>query len=258
MRKSSPVLVFLKKSYLTTVRNLRCRNSDRLLRAIRLLTQHQARSYLMRMGKLREAYKWPNDSFVKVTRGWSCWSTETLSFHPLCAAPLSCWSVDMSRWIFRLRHQPCGHVSRARRTFAKTTIMPCCHTPDTTITNHVHDWAYRRHKYSTLSSWAMDTWQWMSRTKLELKEEITEYGQPQQVSTYWYAQGSYNYLSFLFPKTVEKLMLSAILSLPLFLFVRGEVLPATSSLPHLTVFSTVLCLLSSSSLPPLLPSSHIS
>ena len=44
-----------------------------------------------------------------------------------------------------------------------------------------------------------------------------------------------------------------------FAFVRGEVLPATSSSPHLIVFSTHLCLLSSSSsLPPLMPSSHLS
>ena len=50
-----------------------------------------------------------------------------------------------------------------------------------------------------------------------------------------------------------------ILTLPLFPFVRGEVLPATLSPPHLLVFSTLLCLLSSSSsLPPLLPSSHLS
>ena len=49
------------------------------------------------------------------------------------------------------------------------------------------------------------------------------------------------------------------LSLPLFPFVRGEVMPATFSLPHLLVFSTLLCLVSSSSsLPPLLPSSHLS
>ena len=45
------------------------------------------------------------------------------------------------------------------------------------------------------------------------------------------------------------------LSLPRFPFVRRDVLSATSSLPHLIVFSTRLCLLSSSSsLPPLLPS----
>ena len=50
--------------------------------------------------------------------------------------------------------------------------------------------------------------------------------------------------------------LSSYLSLPLFPFVRDEVLPATFSPPHLLVFSTLLCLLSSSSLPPLLPSSH--
>ena len=44
-----------------------------------------------------------------------------------------------------------------------------------------------------------------------------------------------------------------------FPFVRGEVLPATFLPPHLIVFSTLLCLLSSSSsLPPLLPSSHLS
>ena len=44
-----------------------------------------------------------------------------------------------------------------------------------------------------------------------------------------------------------------------FPFVRGEVLPATFSPPHLIVFSTLLCLLSSSSsLPPLLSSSHLS
>ena len=50
------------------------------------------------------------------------------------------------------------------------------------------------------------------------------------------------------------------LSLPLFPFIRGEVLPATFSLPHLLFFSTLLCLLSSSSssLPPLLSSSHLS
>ena len=55
------------------------------------------------------------------------------------------------------------------------------------------------------------------------------------------------------------LSLSLSLSLPLFPFVRGEVMPATFSLPHLLVFSTLLCLVSSSSsLPPLLPSSHLS
>ena len=48
------------------------------------------------------------------------------------------------------------------------------------------------------------------------------------------------------------------LSLAIFPFVRGEVLPATSSPPHLLFFSILLCLLSSSILPPLLPSSHIS
>ena len=49
------------------------------------------------------------------------------------------------------------------------------------------------------------------------------------------------------------------LSLPLFPFVRGEVMPATFSLPHLLVFSTLLCLVSSSSsLPPLQSSSHLS
>ena len=43
-----------------------------------------------------------------------------------------------------------------------------------------------------------------------------------------------------------------------FPFVRGRVLSATSSPPHMIVFSTLPCLLSSSSLPPLLPSSHLS
>ena len=44
-----------------------------------------------------------------------------------------------------------------------------------------------------------------------------------------------------------------------FPFVTGEVLPATISPTHLIVFSTLLCLLySSSSLPPPLPSSHLS
>ena len=44
-----------------------------------------------------------------------------------------------------------------------------------------------------------------------------------------------------------------------FPFVRGEVLLATFSPPHLIIFYTLLCLLSSSSsLPPLLPSSHLS
>ena len=49
------------------------------------------------------------------------------------------------------------------------------------------------------------------------------------------------------------------ISLPVFPFVRGEVLPATFSPPHLLVFSTLLCLLpSASSIPPLMPSSHLS
>ena len=49
------------------------------------------------------------------------------------------------------------------------------------------------------------------------------------------------------------------LSLTLIPFVWGDVLPATSSPPHLIVFSTLLCLLSGFfSLPPLLPSSHLS
>ena len=49
------------------------------------------------------------------------------------------------------------------------------------------------------------------------------------------------------------------LSLPLFPFIRGEVLPETFSPPHLLFFSTILCLLSSSSsLPPLMSSSHLS
>ena len=49
------------------------------------------------------------------------------------------------------------------------------------------------------------------------------------------------------------------LSLALIPFVWGDVLPATCSPPHLIVFSTLLCILSYfSSLPPLLPSSHLS
>ena len=49
------------------------------------------------------------------------------------------------------------------------------------------------------------------------------------------------------------------LSLPLFPFIRVEVLPVTFALPHLLFFSTLLCLLSSSSsLPPLLSSPHLS
>ena len=44
-----------------------------------------------------------------------------------------------------------------------------------------------------------------------------------------------------------------------FPFIRGRVLSATSSPPHLMVFSTLPCFLpSSSTLPPLLPSSHLS
>ena len=43
------------------------------------------------------------------------------------------------------------------------------------------------------------------------------------------------------------------------LFPKGEVLPDTFSPPHLLVLSTIPCLMSSSSsLPPLLPSSHLS
>ena len=57
-------------------------------------------------------------------------------------------------------------------------------------------------------------------------------------------------------------MLWVYLSLSLSLFplsAWGRVLSATSSPPHLIVFSTLPCLLSSSSsLPPLLPSSHLS
>ena len=58
---------------------------------------------------------------------------------------------------------------------------------------------------------------------------------------------------------VSRMCLSTSLSrCLLFPFVRGEVLPATFSLPHLLFFSTLLCLLSSSSsLPPLLSSSHL-
>ena len=44
-----------------------------------------------------------------------------------------------------------------------------------------------------------------------------------------------------------------------FPFVRGEVVPTTSSPPHLIVFSTLLCLLSSFySIPPFLPSPQLS
>ena len=61
---------------------------------------------------------------------------------------------------------------------------------------------------------------------------------------------------------VEKQSANAVVIISLsssFPFVRGEVLPATFSPPHLIVFSTLLCLLSSSSsLPPRLPSSHLS
>ena len=67
-----------------------------------------------------------------------------------------------------------------------------------------------------------------------------------QVSFVWILHSVINVLSS-----------SVSLSLPLFPFVRGEVLPATVSPPHLIVFST-LSLFSSSSLPPLLPSSHLS
>ena len=57
---------------------------------------------------------------------------------------------------------------------------------------------------------------------------------------------------------VQLQLLSLSLSLPLFPFIRGEVLPATFSPPNMLFFSTLLCLLSSSSsLPPLL-SSHLS
>ena len=49
------------------------------------------------------------------------------------------------------------------------------------------------------------------------------------------------------------------LSLPLFPFIMGDVLTATNSPPHLIVFFTLSCLLSSSSgIPPLLPSSYLS
>ena len=65
----------------------------------------------MRMGKPREQYKLPNESFVNVTRGWPWWSTETRSFQPLGTAQLSCWSDDTSRRIFRLHRQPCGRVN---------------------------------------------------------------------------------------------------------------------------------------------------
>ena len=62
--------------------------------------------------------------------------------------------------------------------------------------------------------------------------------------------------------TVLKCITSIYLSFSLsssFPFVRHEMLPATSSPPHLVVVSTLLCLLSYFSiLPPLLPSSHLS
>ena len=49
------------------------------------------------------------------------------------------------------------------------------------------------------------------------------------------------------------------LSLPLFPFISGEVLPATFSPPNLLLVSTLLCLLSSSSIfTPLLSTSHLS
>ena len=48
----------------TTVRNLRQRNSDRLLRENGLLTQRQTSSNIKRTGKPREQYKRPNESFV--------------------------------------------------------------------------------------------------------------------------------------------------------------------------------------------------
>ena len=59
---------------------------------------------------------------------------------------------------------------------------------------------------------------------------------------------------------IRFIMLWVYLSLSFsFPFVRGRVLSATSSPPHLIVFSNLPCLLSSSSsLPPLLPSSHLS
>ena len=57
---------------------------------------------------------------------------------------------------------------------------------------------------------------------------------------------------------INVLSSSVSLSLPLFPFVRGEVLPATVSPPHLIVFSTLNLFSSSSSLPPLLPSPHLS
>ena len=59
-------------------------------------------------------------------------------------------------------------------------------------------------------------------------------------------------------KIIRFIMLWVYLSFS-FPFVRDRVLSATSSPPHLIVFSTLPCLLSSfSSLPPLLPSSHLS
>ena len=106
------------------------------------------------MGKPREQYKLPNESFVNVTHGWPWWSTETRSFQPLGTAQLSCWSVDTSRRIFRLHHQPCGHVNRARRTFAKTTTKQSCHTLDITIVVTVHV-RYRRYRQAMKWGWKL-------------------------------------------------------------------------------------------------------
>ena len=102
------------------------------------------------MGKPREQYKLPNESSVNVTRGWPWWSTETRSFQPLGTAQ----SVDTSRRIFRLHHQPCGRVKQARRTFAKTTTKPSCHTPDITIVVTVYA-RYRRYCQAMKSGWKL-------------------------------------------------------------------------------------------------------
>ena len=58
---------------------------------------------------------------------------------------------------------------------------------------------------------------------------------------------------------INSIQFNSTLSLPLFPFLRGEVLPATSSPPHLIVYSTLLCLfvfffLQSSSYPAFLTS----
>ena len=78
----------------------------------------------------------------------------------------------------------------------------------------------------------------------------------------WTCQNMKSWIVMAAKRTVfrTELIIFSFLSLFLFsLYIRGDVLPATCSPPHLIVFSTLLCLLSSSpSLPPLPPSSHLS